>query len=219
MKILVNNIELNYHVEGQGHPFILLHGNGEDYHIFDKLVSKLCQHYKVYAIDSRNHGESTHTTDYAYETMAEDIHQFIQKLELSKPYVLGFSDGAIVALMLELKYPKTFAKMALLGINLSPSDFKEENLAMLKEWYAESNDNLVKLMLEQPNIELKELRNVTTPVLLIAAENDLYHSGLYANMMKEFAAAAYIEMKGHDHGSYVIGNDLLYPIITEYFTD
>lgn len=41
MKILVNGIELFYEISGQGRPLILVHGNGEDHHIFDALVAKL----------------------------------------------------------------------------------------------------------------------------------------------------------------------------------
>ena len=219
MEVSVNNIELSYTQSGSGHPFILLHGNGEDRHIFDKLVQRLEQHYTVYAIDSRNHGESSLTDDYSYQTMAEDIYLFVEQLQLNGAYILGFSDGAIIALTLELAHPKTFAKMALLGMNLKPSDFKEENLAYLKEEYAKTHDKLLKLMLEEPNIELEELRKVQIPALVIAAEYDLYHAGLYTNIVKEFAAAAYVEMKGHDHGSYVIGQDILYPIILEHFAE
>lgn len=40
MKIEVNHIELNYMKEGTGSPLILLHVNGEDYTIFDKLIHK-----------------------------------------------------------------------------------------------------------------------------------------------------------------------------------
>ncbi len=78
MEINVNNITLNYLVKGNGNPLILLHGNGEDLQIFDKLVSKLEKQFTVYAIDSRNHGGSTRTEDFTYEAMAEDIHQFIE---------------------------------------------------------------------------------------------------------------------------------------------
>ena len=45
MKILVNGIELFYEISGQGRPLILVHGNGEDHHIFDALVAKLKNHY------------------------------------------------------------------------------------------------------------------------------------------------------------------------------
>lgn len=219
MEIEVNNIILSYSKAGQGRPFILLHGNGEDRHIYDVLSIKLQQLFTVYTIDSRNHGKSSKTTDYSYNTMAEDIYQFVQQLNLNEAYILGFSDGAIVALTLELKYPNTFSKMALLGLNLKPTDFTDENYVFLQNEYKKSQDELIKLMLEQPNIELEQLRDIKIPCLIIAAEHDLYKPGLYTSIMKELAAAAYIEMKNHDHASYVIDQDILYPIIQAHFSN
>ena len=58
MKVNVNGINIHYEVYGEGQPIILLHGNSENLNIFDKLVEQLKNEYKVYAIDSRCHGES-----------------------------------------------------------------------------------------------------------------------------------------------------------------
>lgn len=216
MKINVNNITLNYIQEGQGEPLILLHGNGEDLQIFDKLISKLKKQFTVYAIDSRNHGSSTRTEDFSYETMAEDIHQFIEKLELKHVSVIGFSDGAIISLLLTLKYPQIFKKMVLLGVNLKPSDFKLDIYNSIVEEYEKTQDPLFKMMLEQPNIELDDLKEINTPTLVIGAEGDLYNEDSFQNIAYTMPDAELKIMKGHDHGSYVINSDILYPSLNEF---
>lgn len=216
MKINVNNITLNYIQEGQGEPLILLHGNGEDLQIFDKLISKLKKQFTVYAIDSRNHGSSTRTEDFSYETMAEDIHQFIEKLELKHVSVIGFSDGAIISLLLTLKYPQIFKKMVLLGVNLKPSDFKLDIYNSIVEEYEKTQDPLFKMMLEQPNIELDNLKEINTPTLVIGAEGDLYNEDSFQNIAYTMPDAELKIMKGHDHGSYVINSDILYPSLNEF---
>ena len=216
MKINVNNITLNYIQEGQGDPLILLHGNGEDLQIFDKLISKLKKQFTVYAIDSRNHGSSTRTEDFSYETMAEDIHQFIEKLELKHLSVIGFSDGAIISLLLTLKYPQIFKKMVLLGVNLKPSDFKLDIYNSIAEEYEKTQDFLFKMMLEQPNIELDDLKEINTPTLVIGAEDDLYNEDSFQNIADTMPDAELKIMQGHDHGSYVINSDVLYPSLKEF---
>ncbi len=216
MEINVNNITLNYLVKGNGNPLILLHGNGEDLQIFDKLVSKLEKQFTVYAIDSRNHGGSTRTEDFTYETMAEDIHQFIEKLELKHVSVIGFSDGAIISLLLTLKYPQTFDRMVLLGVNLKPTDFKLDIYNSIAEEYEKTQDPLFKMMLEQPNIELDDLKEINIPTLVIGAEDDLYYEDSFQNIVNSMPDAVLKIIKGHDHGSYVVNNDILYPYVAEF---
>lgn len=215
-KIEVNDITLNYKETGKGKPIILLHGNGEDLHIFDKLTDKLKKHYCVYAIDSRNHGKSSQTDDYSYETMAHDIFCFIKELDLKKVSVIGFSDGAIISLLLELKYEGLFNKMALLGINLKPTDFRKKEYNFLMNAYTKTKDPLIKLMLEQPNIELEELNKIKTPVLVIAGQNDIFYRKTFINITNAIEGAYLKIMKGHDHGSYIADTDILYPDLIEF---
>lgn len=217
MKIEVNNITLNYIKEGNGEPLILLHGNGEDHHIFDKLIGKLKNDFTVYAIDSRNHGESSQTGNYDYEVMSEDVFQFIQKLGLKDVSIVGFSDGAIISLITEINHPSTFKRMVLLGVNLKPSDFTKESYEYLIGEYEKTKDPLIKLMLEQPNIELTEVAKVKISTFLIMAENDIYKREMLDSILEVMPYAKSKIMEGHDHGSYIIDNDILYPDLKEFF--
>jgi len=216
MKIAVGDITLNYTEQGNGTPLILLHGNGEDHHIFDKLANLLKEDYTVYAVDSRNHGESSKTDEYSYVTMAEDIQGFIKDLGLKSVSVVGFSDGAIIALTLAIQNPGLFDKMVLLGVNLKPSDFKDENIAWLSDEYKRTSGPLLKLMMEQPDIELEQLRSVTTPTLVVAGEDDLYKPELFESIVAAMPDAKLIIMTGHDHDSYVTGQDILYPYLKSF---
>ena len=51
--ISVNGVLLHYAVEGEGKPIVLIHGNGEDHHLFDTEIGQLiAAGYRVYAPDS-----------------------------------------------------------------------------------------------------------------------------------------------------------------------
>ena len=217
MKAQVNHIELFYEKSGAGAPLIMLHGNGEDHHIFDAITAKLQQHFTVYAIDSRNHGQSSNTGTYAYDTMAEDIDAFIQAFDLRPANIIGFSDGAIISLMLAMKHPESIHKMALLGVNLKPDDFTPESYQYVKDTYEKTKDPLFRLMLEQPNIELDDVRNVNIPTLLIAAENDIYRPDLYRDLVNALPDAQLKIMQGHEHDSYIVNQDMLYPDLLQFF--
>lgn len=217
MKIEVNNIILNYIKKGTGTPLILLHGNGEDYHIFDKLIEKLSNDFTVYAMDSRNHGKSSKTNDFSYKTMAEDTYLFIKKLNLKNVSVIGFSDGGIISLLIAIQYPDLIKKMALLGVNLSPKDLKKSVYDFIVKEYENTKSPLFKLMMEEPNIELSELKNITTDSLIIAGENDLSDKQIFQSIADTVPNSQLKIIKGHDHGSYIIDQDLLYPDFSLFF--
>lgn len=217
MEISVNGVSLFYQCSGQGTPLLLLHGNGEDHHIFDALALKLGAHFTVYAIDSRNHGQSQKTDDYAYETMAADVYAFIQALRLAPVDVVGFSDGAIISLILAMQHGDAVRKMSLLGVNLKPEDFTAESYEFVKGTYEQTGDPLFKLMLEQPQIELEAVRSVRVPTQLIAAEHDIYQPESFERLCRALPDATLKIMKGHEHDSYVVGQDLLYPDLMAFF--
>ena len=219
MIIDVNGVPLFYKCTGSGRPLILLHGNGEDHSIFDSLATRLADDFTIYAVDSRNHGLSGKTGDYSYRTMSEDIYAFIVALGLGKAGLLGFSDGAIISLMLAMNHAEIVLRMALLGVNLCPEDFTEESYRYIRDTYEETKDPLFRLMLEEPQIELDSLCDLAVPTLLVAGENDIYKPSLYTDLAKTLPDARLKIMPGHDHSSYIIGSDILYPDLSDFFTE
>lgn len=216
MKIKLDSVDLFYKKSGNGTPLLFLHGNGEDHSIFDMLSEKLQSHFMVYAIDSRNHGQSSKTNDFSYQTMTQDIYQFVKTLDLHDVAVVGFSDGAIIATMLELEHPNTFSKMVLLGINLKPSDFKEGNLEYLSAEYQKTKDPLLKLMLEEPNIELESLKTIITPTLVVRAGDELFDDSLYTDIVNTMPDAQLLIMENHSHDSYVVNSDILFSHLIDF---
>ena len=217
--IPINGTTLYYEVSGKesGSPLLLLHGNGEDCSIFDEVAVKLKDHFCLYAIDSRNHGRSGRTEDYSYETMSEDLLTLIHELSLDKVHILGFSDGAIVGLMLALQHGDMISRAALLGVNLKPSDFTDESMQFIIDTYQETKDPLFKMMLEQPNIELDDVRNVEIPILIVSAEEDLFKPETFEELAKALPNAVHKVIPGHDHASYIIHNDFLGSELVTFF--
>ncbi|WP_225532965.1 MULTISPECIES: alpha/beta fold hydrolase [unclassified Enterococcus] len=216
--INVNGTELFYTKSGQGEPMLLLHGNGEDHHIFDRLSQKLQKEFTVYAIDSRNHGKSAQTEQYDYERMADDIIDFIDVLKLEKVNIVGFSDGAILAIIMGIQKLSCLNKLALLGANTSPDQLKPEIFDHIVEKYEETKNPLFKLMMEQPSIPLQELRKIEVPTLIIAADDDLCELEIFEQMHQLIEASDLKIMENQDHGSYIIDNDILAEPLLDFFS-
>ncbi|MHB9296132.1 putative 2-succinyl-6-hydroxy-2,4-cyclohexadiene-1-carboxylate synthase [Pillotina sp. SPG140] len=215
--IAVNGTVLHYAQSGSGSPLILMHGNGENHHIFDVIAARFAHDYTVYSVDSRNHGESAKTDQFSYNVMAEDIYQFIRALKLDKPDILGFSDGAINTLLLAQKYGDAVGKIALLGVNLKPSEIKTEILEEIRAIYEETSDPLFKLMLTEPNIELSSLAGITNPTLVVAGENDLIYTEVFLNVSATIPNAVLLIIGEQDHTSYIVDTDMFYPYAIAFF--
>ena len=96
-------MDIYYEVVGEGFPIICLHGNGEDHHIFDDLKERLSLTYQLILIDSRYHGKSICQGELSYEQMVEDVKKVVDELHITAYDVIGFSDGAIVSLLLGMQ--------------------------------------------------------------------------------------------------------------------
>ena len=216
MEILVNNVKLYYEEYGSGKPIILLHGNQESHEIFDKLIDKLKDNYKVYAVDSRCHGKSENPIDISYDLMCDDIIDFIKKLHIDKPILYGFSDGGIIGILVAIKEPDLLSKLIISGANITPDVFTTFDLLLTKLFYFFTRSKYIKMMLDEPNIPLKDLQKITIPVYVLAGEKDvikLEHTKLIANNIKNSTMEIIPKEK---HGSYIIHSDKIYEIIKKY---
>ncbi|MDR0355510.1 MAG: alpha/beta hydrolase [Deltaproteobacteria bacterium] len=217
MFIELPDLTLHYKASGQGSPIVLLHGNGEDCSIFDELSEKLSSSFAVYALDSRCHGLSQATATISYSAMSGDLRSFITRLELQPVNVVGFSDGAVISLLLAMDHPELIRRMALLGPNLDVDDFIPEIKADLEEEYAANRSPLIKLMLDEPHISSEEVRQIKIPSLVVGGENDLFKPGTFETIAAALVDSRLMVLKDHDHMSYIVHNDLLYPELADFF--
>lgn len=216
MKITVNNININYEISGEGKPIILLHGNSETHHIFDVLVEKLKENYKVYAIDSRCHGESDNPKDISYDLMANDIIEFIKKLKIEKPILYGFSDGGIIGLLIAVNEPELLSKLIISGANINPEGMKKSMLHLSKIIYFFTRNKLFKMMIKEPNIKIEDLRKIKIPTVVLAGEKDVILSE-HTKLIADNINGSTLEIiPNENHGSYIINSNKLYDIIKKY---
>jgi pimeloyl-ACP methyl ester carboxylesterase len=213
MFINLKEVTLFYEKTGFGDPLVLLHGNGEDHMIFAHAIEELSQVYTVYAVDSRNHGQSTMTNEYHYEAMALDIEQMIEKLNLSNVTLVGFSDGGILCLIMASKQPSWLKKIIVMGANLYPSGVKPNmNFDIKKEYERTGNLNL-KMMLEEPMITDKMLHRINVPTVVVAGSNDIIMKGHTKKIANHIKDSKLIILNNETHESYVLRGHHLVDII------
>lgn len=180
------DIQLNYIEKGEGEPLILLHGNGENCEYFSNQIEYFSEKYRVIALDTRGHGKSPRgECSFTIRRFAEDLRNFMDEKGIEKAHILGFSDGANIALRFALKYPERADKLVLNGANLFPAGvkvsvqlpitlgYKFASLFASKNENAGKNAEMLGLMVNDPNIAPEELRSIKNPALVIAGTNDM----------------------------------------------
>jgi len=93
-------ITLNYVVQGDpnGPVIVLLHGAGDSWHSYQRVLPLIPAKYRVYAITMRGHGLSDHPkTGYARADFAADILDFLDQFHIHHATLVGHSLGSFVA--------------------------------------------------------------------------------------------------------------------------
>ncbi|MBS1598329.1 MAG: alpha/beta hydrolase [Bacteroidetes bacterium] len=111
----VNGIDIHYVIGGKGEPLVLVHGFGQTWYMWNRLLPELSKHFTVIAPDLRGIGESSKPKNgYDKKTMATDIHALMQQLGLHKINIAGHDIGLMVVYAYAAQYPDEVKKIALI---------------------------------------------------------------------------------------------------------
>ncbi|MHC1692519.1 MAG: alpha/beta fold hydrolase [Sphaerochaetaceae bacterium] len=216
----VNGLEIFYEKTGSGpHSLILVHGNGEDHTIFDKIIAPLSQDFTIYAMDSRGHGQSGFSDQIGYEAMAADTIAFIQALELVKPVFYGFSDGGIIGLLVACTCPELLSRLMVSGANTTPQGVKPKWLLLFRIIHMLSRDKKISMLLSEPHITREMLQRITVPTLVLAGSRDMVRESDTRFIADSIDGNTLRILEGEGHMSYVIHSPKLMPIIQAFIQD
>lgn len=183
----VNGIKVYYETYGKGAPLLLIHGNGGSISAFEKNIPFLAQHYRVIAADSRAQGKTVDRSDsLSFEQMADDAAALLKALKVDSAYVLGWSDGGIIGLLMAMRYPNMVHRLMITGANLWPDSTAlipglwKQMKAVADTAHPENymgkqkNDwKLFELDYLQPHIQLSQLESIQCPTLVVGGDRDL----------------------------------------------
>lgn len=109
-------LELNYKQFGQGQPVIILHGLFGTLDNWQTFAKKLAENYMVFIVDQRNHGRSPHDDAFDYQTLAEDLREFMEAQWMYEATIIGHSMGGKTAMQFALNYPDMVEKLVVVDI-------------------------------------------------------------------------------------------------------
>lgn len=109
-------MKLNYKKSGSGPPLIILHGLFGSLDNWFSIAKELVEHYTLYLVDQRNHGDSPHAEEWNYAVMVEDLLELFDAEELDKVLLMGHSLGGKTVMNFAVKYPERVEKLIVADI-------------------------------------------------------------------------------------------------------
>jgi pimeloyl-ACP methyl ester carboxylesterase len=209
-----------YATYGSGSPIVLLHGglghSGNWGYQVPALVGMGC---RAVLIDSRGHGRSTRDArPYTYELMASDVLAVMDALHLERAALVGWSDGACIALVLASKKPMRVSGVFFFACNMDPSGAKpiepspvlDRCFSRHQKDYAQLSatpDNFkafveaVSLMQKtEPNYSAEDLAAIGVPVVIVQSEDDEFIKREHAEYLaRSIPNAEFVMLDGVSH--------------------
>ena len=205
------DIDLHDTQRGSGFPLVLLHGNGEESGYFLHQLEHFAQTYRVIAVDTRGHGQSPRgSAPFTLEQFALDLKEFLDGRGLRRVHLLGFSDGANIALLFALRYPQCVRRLILNGANLSPRGVKlyvqlpivlgytMVSLISKFDSKALAKREILGLMVKEPHITFDQLGQISLPTLVIAGKRDMIRDSHTRKIAAAIPGARLVFLEG-DH--------------------
>jgi pimeloyl-ACP methyl ester carboxylesterase len=185
-----------HQVSGEGDPLVLLHGGFVGASSFHAQVPALAEAgYRVHVPERRG---QAHTPDVegpvSYSVMADDTVAYLEQEVGGPAHLVGWSDGAVVALLAAQRRPDLVARMVLIGqyYNSSGRAAGDDLLAYLNspeaitflrraydpvspdgpDHFPVVHAKMMHMFATEPEIALDTLADVTAPTLVLQGDRD-----------------------------------------------
>ena len=176
-----------------GKPVIMVHGGLANANYFGKVIALLVNAgFHVIVVDSRGHGRSTRSSQpYSYELMASDVVAMLDALRIPRADLVGWSDGAIIGIVMAIHNPEHLNRVFAFGANTNPdgliSDFDKQGVFKQfeqragKEYkklsptpgqYDAFHRQISEMWSTQPHIPGEQLRAIRTPIAIADGRYD-----------------------------------------------
>ena len=185
-----------YEVYGEGEPLVLLHGGLATAESWVMQVPALAEGYRVYVPERRGHGRTPDAAGpITYEMMAADTAAFLDATGTGAANLVGWSDGAVVGMLVALRRPELVRKLVVIGQYFNFEGEVPEFRAMIDYWGTDLPEALhevydrvspdgpehfpvvlekmMRMWREEPDLAFSELAGVRAPVLLMQGDDDI----------------------------------------------
>lgn len=115
-KIIIDGLEINYKIAGQGEPLLIWHGWGGSSDSWQKIQEILSQNFQVFSLDLPGFGKSSNPPNsWRVDDYLSILSNFIEKKSLNDFYLVGHSFGGGLAAKFTAENPQKVKALVLTG--------------------------------------------------------------------------------------------------------
>ena len=209
-----------YAAYGAGPPVVLLHGGlGHSGNWGYQVSALLDDGYRAIVIDSRGHGRSTRDTrPYTYELMAGDVVAVMDSLGIASAGLVGWSDGACIAMILGATAPQRVAGVFFFACNMDPSGTKDiqpspllgrcfgrhvkdyAQLSATPDQFEAFAAAVGQMQKTEPNYSASDLGRIRVPVVIVHSDDDEFIKREHAEYLaRSIPNAQLVNLHGVSH--------------------
>lgn len=230
-------ISMWYDERGQGDACVLLHpgGAGVDSRALGPTLGGLARAFRCYTPEQRAHGRTPDADGpISYELMARDTIAFLERVIGRPVYLLGCSDGAVVALTVARCRPDLVRRLVFAAgvfhrdgwergvLDGEPPEFLRRSYGELSPdgigHYDEVVAKLAAMHATEPALTPDDLRQIAVRTLIMVADDDEVRLEHAVTMYRSMPDAELAVVPGTSHGLLVEKPELCNLLITEFLT-
>ncbi|NET73127.1 MAG: alpha/beta hydrolase [Sphaerospermopsis sp. SIO1G2] len=116
----MNHQLLHVHIQGRGFPILALHGHPGSGNSLSVFTNHLSKRFQTFAPDLRGYGQSRCLQDFAMHDHLDDLEALLDRFQIEKCLILGWSLGGILAMELALRLPTRVTGLILVATSAKP---------------------------------------------------------------------------------------------------
>ena len=222
-----------------GEPVLLLHGGLSNTDSFaDVMVAPLHDSFHLFAYDRAGHGRSADQPgSFYFDFQRDEAIAFISEVIKEPVHLVGYSDGANIALMVAITRPDLVRSIVSIAANFNADGIVElpvfDPAAISNEEHAEyalmspdapetlaiKNAKMHEIWKVEPNIDISDIAQISVPTLVMAGDDDVVKHSHSIELYEALPLGQLAIVPGTSHGLVKEKPEIVTALIKSFIGD
>ncbi len=233
----VNGVRTWFDEHGAGEPLVLLHPGGADSRAFSPNLAAFAARFRTFTPERRGHGHTPDVGPITFELMAEDTIHFLERVVGGEARLLGYSDGAVVALLVALRRPDLVSRLVFIsgvfhhegwlpGVidpNNTPPEFMAASFGEVSpdgvDHFPVVVEKLARMHLIEPALTATDLSQIACRTLVMLGDDDEVALEHAIALYRALPNCELATIPGTSHGVLVEKPDICNRLILDFLSN